>query len=163
MRHSFQPLAYLLALVLLAGFASCSKKDAAAARNLASYTLDGQTRNCLLTQTTSTQAELDYLILSLTTTPQPSSGPEVLEIKLRKPTGYPNSVYDFMYDGGSNGVVYTMNQLPSVGYYLTSTTRTFTTSTEFSGAFTCEAHTATGPGVYSVAHTIAGTLVNVQL
>jgi hypothetical protein len=64
MRHSFHPLAYLLALVLLAGFASCSKKDAAEARNLASYTLDSQTRNCLLTQTTSTQAELDYLPLA---------------------------------------------------------------------------------------------------
>jgi hypothetical protein len=163
MRHSFHPLAYLLALLLLAGFASCSKKDAAEARNLASYTLDGQTRNCLLMRTMTTQTELDYLTLSLTTTPQPSSGPEVLEIKLRKPTGYPNSVYDFMYDGSSNGVVYTMNQLPSVGYYLTSTTRTFITSTGLSGAFTCEARITMGPGVYSVAHTIAGTLVNVQL
>jgi hypothetical protein len=148
MRHSFHPLAYLLALLLLAGFASCSKKDAAEARNLASYTLDGQTRNCLLMRTMTTQTELDYLTLSLTTTPQPSSGPEVLEIKLRKPTGYPNSVYDFMYDGSSNGVVYTMNQLPSVGYYLTSTTRTFITSTGLSGAFTCEARITMGPGVY---------------
>jgi hypothetical protein len=68
-----------------------------------------------------------------------------------------------VYDGSSNGVVYTMNQLPSVGYYLTSTSRRFTTSTGLSGAFTCEARTATGPSVYSVAHTSAGTLVNVQL
>jgi hypothetical protein len=68
-----------------------------------------------------------------------------------------------MYDGNSSEVVYTINQLPSVGYYLTSTTRRFTTSTGFSRAFTCEGRTATGPSVYSVAHTIAGTLVNVQI
>lgn len=46
---------------------------------------------------------------------------------------------------------------------LTSTTRTYTSSSGFSGAFTCKARHATGPGTYTIAHTITGTLVNVQL
>lgn len=158
-----RPLSCLLAPVLLLGLNSCSKKDAAEVKNVASYTLDGQARSCLLTQTASTQADFDYLTLNLATTPQPSSGPEVLEIKLWKLTGQPNGTYNFMYDGSSKGVVYTTNQLPDVGYYLTSTTRTYTSSSGFSGAFTCEARNVTGPGTYTVAHTITGTLINVQL
>jgi hypothetical protein len=132
-------------------------------KNLASYSLDEQFRTCSITQATSTQAEFDYATLRLTTTPQPSGGPEVLEIKLWKLTGQPASTYNFLYDGSASGVVYTAPQLPPVGYYLTSITRIFTSSTGFSGSFTSEARTATGPGTYSVIHVLTGTLTNVQL
>jgi hypothetical protein len=153
----------LLAPVLLVSFSACSKKGAVEVQNLASYSLDGQFRTCSLTQATSTQAEFDYLTLHLTTTPQPSTGPEVLEIKLWKLTGQPTSTYSFLYDGSASGVVYTAIPLPPVGYYLTSITRTFTNNTGFSGSFTSEARTATGPSTYTVVHVLSGTLTNVQL
>lgn len=163
MLHCFRLLPSLLAPVLLVSLSACSKKDAVEVKNLASYSLDGQFKTCSLTQATSTQAEFDYVTLRLTTMPQPSSGPEVLEIKLWKLTGQPTSTYSFLYDGSASGVVYTATPRPPVGYYLTSITRTFTSSTGFSGSFTSEARTATGPGTYTVAHVITGTLTNVQL
>lgn len=164
MRPYLRPLSYLLVPVLLLALNSCSKKDAVEAKNVASYTLDGQTKNCLLTQTASTQTSFDYITLSLTTTPQPSSGPEVLELKLWRISSPPNASYDFMDNGSPWAVVYTANQLPEVGYYFTSTTRAYTgSSSKFSGAFTCEARYLTGPTTYTVVHTITGTLINVQL
>jgi hypothetical protein len=147
-----RPYFRLLPCLLLVSLSACAKKDAVEAQNLASYSLDGQFRTCSITQATSTQADFDYLTLRLTTTPQPSSGPEVLDIKLWKFTGQPASTYNFLYDGSADGVVYTAPQLPPVGYYLTSITKLLTSSTGFSGSFT-----ATGPGV------LTGTLTNVQL
>jgi hypothetical protein len=147
-----RPYFRLLPCLLLVSLSACSKKDAVEAQNLASYSLDGQFRTCSITQATSTQADFDYLTLRLTTTPQPSSGPEVLDIKLWKLTGQPASTYNFLYDGSASGVVYTAPQLPPVGYYLTSITKLLTSSTGFSGSFT-----ATGPSV------LTGTLTNVQL
>ncbi|MFD1874297.1 hypothetical protein [Hymenobacter bucti] len=159
MRPYFRLLPSLLAPVLLVSLSACSKKDVVEVQNLASYSLDGHFRTCSLTQTTTTQAEFDYLTLRLTTTPQPSSGPEVLDIKLWKLTGQPTSTYSFLYNGSADGVTYTATPLPPVGYYLTSATRTFTSTTGFSGSFTSEARTATGPDT----RVLTGTLTNVQL
>ncbi len=161
---------YLLpaAILLLVFTNACSKKDGPSAKmeSTGSYILDGQTKNCLITQTASTTASAnrDDLTISLTTNPQPSSGPEVLEIKFWKRIGQPISDYDYVYDYSSGGMVYNTNKMLYIGYFFTIDTKAISSTGVLSGNFAGEARVFSGPMTYTVTHTIsAGTFDNVQL
>jgi hypothetical protein len=149
--------------LLLGGLASCAKKDTPApVTNVASYTLDGKARTCTTTQASSSRAGLDYLTITLTTTPLPSNGlPETLSLNLVKLTGTSNATYGFLpvgailYNGFGNSL--------TLGFQTNSTSRTSAPNGGISGTFAGEARSYSAGGTYTVAGTLTkGTFTNVQ-
>lgn len=157
-------LAIPLAATLLLSTLGCSKKEDPAAKveNTASYMLDGQTKTCVASQIVSSQSPMDYLTIRLTTVPQPSDGPETLDIRLWRRTDGSGGDYDFMPVTGGM-LLNTNNGAHQYGYFYTSATRTFAGDRSVSGTFAGENVTPTGPGTYTVNHTItADIFTNVQ-
>jgi hypothetical protein len=154
----------LAAALLLSGLGTCSKKDdpqvETSASNTASYTLDGQVRNCEATQETTTASGYDYLTIGLTTTPKPSSGEERLLITFRKPTGQATTAYELMPIGSM--LLYNGFSSQPMDFFTKSPIPRFT-GNSLSGTFTGEVTTSLSAGSYTVLHTItAGTYTDVR-
>jgi hypothetical protein len=152
----------LLAATLLLSTIGCSKKDDPQTQppSSASYVLDGQARTCQATQTTHSASGYDFLTITLTTTPQPARGPEILYLALRRPTSQPTSAYEYMPVGsmllqpaGSSQTDKVIHQSPLPTF----------TSNGVSGTFAGEIWGSMTGGTYTVFHTVkAGTYANVQ-
>lgn len=152
-----------VALLLVGLNTACSnKKDdpQAPPTSTASYEFDGQARICKATQSTSSYSGYDFLTISLTTTPQPAGGPEVLAIALRKPTGQPTSAYEYTPVGsillqtGGNSQPYPISHRSPLPTFASSSV---------SGTFSGEVLASLSSGTVTTIHTIkAGTYANVQ-
>jgi hypothetical protein len=153
----------LLAAPLLLSTLGCSKKDdpVASSTGTASYQLDAATITCQAKTYASTATSggltYDYLEVDLTTTPQPTTGPELLKLFFFKEGGQPNTAYRLndlsLLTKGSTYPYYFANQV---------TTITPTSSGGFSGTFTAKASSPVGgsPGPYSTI--TAGIFTNAQ-
>lgn len=149
-----------LAAVLLLGSSGCSKKEDPKADPSASYTLDGQARNCKATQETTSASGYDYLTIGLTPTPQPSSGEEKLMLTFRKPTGQPTTAYELV-PVGSMLLQSSLSTQP-LNFFTKSPIPRFT-GTSVSGTFSGEVAVSLSAGTYTVLHTItAGTYADVR-
>lgn len=92
---------FLIILAVASGILGCSKKDTTdpapptLAPGTGSYKLDGRLVTCTGTATlySPAGANIDYLFIRLTTTPQPAAGPEALSVEFVKPAGAPISAY----------------------------------------------------------------------
>ena len=147
-------------VLLLLGAAGCSKKEDPEATPSASYTLDGQARNCKATQETTTASGYDYLTLGLTTTPQPSSGEEKLTLTFRKPAGQATTAYELV-PVGSMLLQNSLSAQP-INFFTKSPIPRFT-GNRVSGTFTGEAAASLSAGTYTIIHTItAGTYSDVR-
>jgi hypothetical protein len=154
----------LVAATLLLSVLGCSKKEDPVAKveNIASYMLDGQTKTCVASQIVSSQSPMDYLTIRLTTVPEPSSGPETLDIRLWKRTDGSGGDYEFMPVSGGM-LLNTHNRAYQYGYFYKTATRAFASDRSISGTFEGENINSTGPGTYTVVHTItAGIFTNVK-
>lgn len=150
----------LTAILLLLGAAGCSKEEDPKADPSASYTLDGQARNCKATQETTTASGYDYLTIGLTTTPQPSSGEEKLTLTFRKPTGQANTAYELV-PVGSMLLQSSLSTQP-INFFTKSPIPRFT-GNRVSGTFSGEAAASLSAGTYTIIHTItAGTYTDVR-
>ncbi len=93
----------LLATGLLLSTLGCSKKDdpSGPVAGTGSYKLDGVKRHCDAYTTFSTGAAngqtYDEVEVRLTTTPQPASGIETLDLFYSKKTTEPNTAYQLLY------------------------------------------------------------------
>jgi hypothetical protein len=85
----------LTSILLLVGTLGCSKKqgDPTPEMNTGSFIIAGQSKTCQVTAYLTSTAGQDYLTVNLTTTPQPASGPELLNIGFVKSTSQPTSAY----------------------------------------------------------------------
>lgn len=81
------PANLLVATGLLLSTLGCAKKDdpTPAPTPTAGYTINNQTVKCTAAAVHTTSNGADLLVLTFTTTPQPTSGPEVLTLTLTKP------------------------------------------------------------------------------
>jgi hypothetical protein len=148
------------ASLLLSGLGACSKKDDPQTKTSASYTLDGQVRNCEATQETTTASGYDYLTIGLTTTPKPSSGEERLLITFRKPTGQATTAYELLPVGSM--LLYNGFSSQPMDFFTKSPIPRFT-GNSLSGTFTGEVATSLSAGSYTVLHTItAGSYTDVR-
>lgn len=95
MKRLATPTLLLLAPLWLLVLAGCAKKEEVAppAPTAASYKLGGQLKNCQATTSLATASGHDYLSVILTTTPEPSTGWEQLQLLLAKDTGQPTTAY----------------------------------------------------------------------
>lgn len=126
----------------------------------ASYELDGQARTCTATQATSTSSGYDFLTINLTTTPQPTSGLEILSITLRKPAGQPTSAYEYTPVGSMLLQTAGLSQPYPITHK--APLPTFTAS-GISGTFSGEVLVIVSSGTAAALHTLkAGTYANVQ-
>ena len=142
-------------VLLLAGSLGCSKEEDPKAAPSASYTLDGQARNCKATQETTTASGYDYLTLGLTTTPQPSSGEEKLTLTFRKPTGQANTAYELVPVGGM--LLQNSFSTQPLSFFPKAPAPTFIDKS-LSGTFSGEVTASLSAGTFTVLHTItAGT------
>jgi hypothetical protein len=161
-----RPYRYLLltATLLLSGLGACSKKDDPQdnpqVETSASYTLDGQARNCKATQETTTASGYDYLAIGLTTTPQPSSGEEKLIITFRKLTGQAATAYELVPVGSM--LLHSGLSSQPMDFFTKSPIPRFT-GNNVSGTFTGEVAVSLSAGTYTILHTItAGTYTEVR-
>ena len=85
----------LFAATLLLSTLGCSKKDEPKpdATPTAGYTIDGRAVKCNATGVRTTSYGFDALIVTLTTTPQPANGPEMLTLTFTKLPGEPIDKY----------------------------------------------------------------------
>jgi hypothetical protein len=85
----------LVAATLLLSTLACSKKEdpKPAPTPTAGYTLNNRDVKCNATGVHTITNNTDLLVVTLTTTPQPTSGPEVLTITFTKPTSDPIGNY----------------------------------------------------------------------
>lgn len=164
--HRMLPLRTLLpTFLLLTGLllGGCKKDDPQPpqATSSASYVFDGQARTCAATQTTSTAAGYDLLVITLTTTPQPASGPEVLTMSLRKPTGQPASAYAYVPVGSLLLQAGGTTQPYPITHR--SPLPTFNGDGSVSGTFEGEVLAMISSGTVTTIHTVkAGTYANVR-
>jgi hypothetical protein len=106
------PFQLLVATVLLTSTLGCSKKDAPAppAPTAGHYKLGGQFKTCEVTTSLATASGHDYLSVLLTTTPEPSTGWEQLQLLLAKDTGQPTTAYKAVQyrfsKGGTTSILY---------------------------------------------------------
>jgi hypothetical protein len=99
----------LVAATLLLNTLGCSKKEPAPQMNTGSYKISGQLKNCQVAASLRSLAGQDHLTVKFTTTPQPASGSELLNIEFIKPTGQPDSAFKFLWIG-----LYTDNRLTNI-------------------------------------------------
>jgi hypothetical protein len=104
----------LTTVLLLVGTLGCAKKDdpTGPAMNTGSYKLDGKTITCQVTAkggyaSGSGHSGLDYDFMGITlkTTPEPTSGPETLEMNFARPNAtsdYTLSYFSFFTKGHYN-------------------------------------------------------------
>lgn len=151
---------------VLTGLGACSKHNDPAAQSPpavssnASYTLDGQTRPCQATYSAYTSGMYDILLVTLKPISQPSSGSEVLQLSLRKPTGQSGSVYAFIPAGSL--VIYQVGVVQPLDFQHTSPLPVLS-SAGLSGTFSGEVRMSTPGGSYAVVHTLqAGYFTNAQ-
>jgi hypothetical protein len=132
----------LLATGLLLSTLGCSKKDDPAILSQGSYKLDGTTITCqskaFVSSATSGGLSYDYLLVDLTTTPQPASGPETLKLYYQKPAGQPTNAYilstiELSTKGGTFGFMSTVSTLNTTlggGFSGTFSATAFRTGTQ---------------------------------
>jgi hypothetical protein len=90
----------LVAIALLLSTLGCSKKNDPAAEHpaiVASYMLSGTLIKCTASsQVVTSGLGTDYLTLTLTTTPQPATGAQRLQLTFTKSTGQPLAAYQLL-------------------------------------------------------------------
>jgi hypothetical protein len=159
--RSHSPLATPL---LLSGFTACSKKEEAIpaeAQNIASYTYDGRVVTCEAKQAViaSPVAGYDYLVISMTTIPTPSSGSEDLELTFRRPTGQTANTYLPV-----SNVLHNSTYPQGLTFQYNLVNRTFEDDGSVSGTFYSEMRSSIQGGTYTVDHTLTnGTFTNVRV
>ncbi|MGI4873411.1 MAG: hypothetical protein ACRYFX_19810 [Janthinobacterium lividum] len=161
-----RPYSLLAPALLLTSLLACSKKQEevtpAEVKNTASYNYDGQVVSCIAKQAAiASQAPgYDYLRVTMTTSPAPSSGPEYLQLAFRRPTGQPATTY---LPVSESTVLYNSANPQGLTFQFLLANRTFEESGSVSGTFYGEARTLVPGGTYTVAHTLSsGTFTNVQ-
>ncbi|TGE07612.1 hypothetical protein [Hymenobacter fodinae] len=104
MRLRYFTLLFLNVLLLLS-VAGCTKKEEAEPKPTASYQINDQLVNCQVSTTHESNGGYDYLEIHLTSSPQPSSGPEVLKLYFYKLSGQPVAAYELadivLYDSAN--------------------------------------------------------------
>jgi hypothetical protein len=152
----------LTTVLLLAGSLGCSKKDdpASPPMNTGSYMLDGKTIMCTVEATrfiyNGNGPLYENLALALTTTPQPASGRQLLQLVYKKTS--PTSPYEldatYLLEKGS--------QFSSCDFSSTAATATLTSDGSCSGTFAGKADSRSlNPEGYK--EITAGTFANVRL
>ncbi|RZJ91158.1 MAG: hypothetical protein EOO60_08265 [Hymenobacter sp.] len=123
----------LAAGLLLLSTLGCSKKDEPTPIPTGGYTVDGRTVKCTATCTqTATSAGTHLLVVTLTTSPQPASGPETLALTFVKPVSDPMQNYAAGPFQWSTTTVHG----PITGIYVGNTaTLSITSSGGISGSF----------------------------
>jgi hypothetical protein len=147
----------LVTTVLLLSTLGCSKKQDAPTPevNTASYIMAGQSKTCQAAAALSSTAGQDYLSLSLTTTPQPTSGPEWLSIGFAKSTGQPTSAYQLQQ------IYFYTNKRLSITFPDAVATVTSASNGSISGTFSADGYNP----IYAAYFTNLkkGVFTNVQL
>ncbi|RZK44619.1 MAG: hypothetical protein EOO61_03155 [Hymenobacter sp.] len=158
-RHFF---AAPLAATLLLSTLGCSKKDEPATPTTNSnYKLDNTTTTCqataALTKASSGGISIDYLTIDLITTPQPTTGMQMLHLYFVKPNTQGNTTYtlrEIMY----------MPTSSSVPYYFSVDAATLTTTSNggFSGTFAGKIINSSGSPAAPFSTITGGTFTNVR-
>ncbi|TDN39132.1 hypothetical protein A8B98_20350 [Hymenobacter sp. UV11] len=149
----------LITLLLLVGTLGCSKKDSAGpAMNTGSYKLDGQPVTCQVRAHDESYYRAgvysEYVDVTLTTTPEPASGAQLLQLSFYRSS--PTAAYQlssvYLFDKGSPVLTCAFNSTAATASIASDGSLAGTFAAQEDGHTTPPPYTAITAGVFTNVH-----------